>query len=334
MSGRASRRVLRIVAFGLALAAPACGRTADPVSEYRGTLLSAPLAKADFTLTDTDGHPFNFRERTDGHLTLLFFGYTNCPDVCPVHMANLAAALARLPRDDAARVRVVFVTTDPTRDTPARLKEWLGSFDPSFVGLTGTPAELMDAQIAAGVAPSVARPAPGDTAYDVGHAAQVIAYTSDDRMRAQYPFGTRQRDWAHDLPLLLAMGAPVLEIRPGYARITPTKDGGAAYFSVVNRGEAADTLQFVNVDGGRAATLHTFRDDGGGLVRMVPLGPAAIGPGDTLVLREGGHHLMFDLAPGSPAAGAESLGLRLRFARSGERTLRVPVRGYGDEAAP
>ncbi len=297
-----------------------------------GVELPNPGPKPDFTLTDTDGRRFDFRRETDGHLTLLFFGYTKCPDICPVHMANIAAALDRLPRADAERVRVVFVTTDPTRDTPRRMREWLAAFDPSFVGLTGTPAELMDAQIAAGVAPSVAKPAPGDTTYEVGHAAQVLAYTPDDRLRAQYPFGTRQREWAHDLPLLLALGGPDLRLEAGYARVTPTRDGGAGYFRVINRGALADTLLGVTVRGGADAQLHTMRADGSGMIRMVPLGTPALAPGETLRLAEGGHHLMFDLPAGSPAARADSLDVTLRFARSGARALRLPVRAYGEEA--
>ncbi|HEY7573705.1 MAG TPA: SCO family protein, partial [Thermoanaerobaculia bacterium] len=94
----------------------------------RGTELDPSWPKPDFTLTDTEGGPFDFRARTDGFVTLLFFGYTHCPDVCPVHMANIAAVLADLDYADRARIRVVFVTTDPERDTPGRLREWLDRF--------------------------------------------------------------------------------------------------------------------------------------------------------------------------------------------------------------
>src|SRR5690606_6182779 len=98
----------------------------------RGTVLPEPVPKADFTLPDTDGDPFDFRSRTDGKLTLLFFGYTHCPDVCPVHLANIASALQRLSFEERERVSVVFVSTDPDRDTPQRIREWLDSFDRSF----------------------------------------------------------------------------------------------------------------------------------------------------------------------------------------------------------
>ena len=155
---------------------PGCRGEAGELSPggYAGVELTQPRPKPDFTLTTTDGGPFDFRRETDGYLTFLFFGYTNCPDVCPVHMANLAAALDRLPRETARDVRVVFVTTDPARDTPARIREWLDAFDPGFIGLTGTPEELSDAQVAAGLLPAMADTAAG-AAYEVGQRCRQIA---------------------------------------------------------------------------------------------------------------------------------------------------------------
>ena len=171
---------------------------------WRGTLLGDPWTKPEFTLTDVTGQPFDFRAGTDGYLTLLFFGYTHCPDVCPLHMANLAAVLDTLPGDVRVNMKVVFATTDPARDTPAVLKKWLGNFNPTFIGLTGTPDEMAAAQRAAGIPVSVAEPPKADGSYVVGHAAQVIAYTRDNLAHIVYPFGTRQSDWADDLPRLLA----------------------------------------------------------------------------------------------------------------------------------
>ena len=155
-------------------------------------MLGDPWTKPEFTLTDVNGQPFDFRAGTDGYLTLLFFGYTHCPDVCPLHMANLAAVLDALPGDVRVNTKVVFATTDPARDTPAVLKKWLGNFDPTFIGLTGTADEMAAAQRAAGIPVSVAEPPKADGSYLVGHAAQVIAYTRDGLAHVVYPFGTRQ----------------------------------------------------------------------------------------------------------------------------------------------
>src|SRR5450759_4489939 len=105
---------------------------------YRGGLVTPPLPKPKFVLTDTSGAVFDFRQKTEGYVTLLFFGYTYCPDQCPMHMANLGAALKKLPAGIADQVKLVFVTTDPARDSPPVLRRWLDLFDRHFIGLTGT----------------------------------------------------------------------------------------------------------------------------------------------------------------------------------------------------
>jgi protein SCO1/2 len=172
-------------------------------STWGGTPIDPALPRPDFTLTDTDGRPFDFAAETGGQLTLLFFGYTNCPDVCPVHMATLATAL-RTP--GLPEPRVVFVTTDPERDTPERLSQWLAQFGiEGVVGLTGTVEEIAAAESSAQVAGSMIEPdgAAGDDGdYEVGHAAQMIAYSPNDQAHVVYPFGVRSEDWARDLPRL------------------------------------------------------------------------------------------------------------------------------------
>lgn len=180
------------------------GRTADP-GALRGTVLARPVPKPDFTLVTTAGEPFDFRRDTADRVALLFFGFTNCPDVCPVHLANLAAVLPTLAPGVAHRITVVFVTTDPERDTPTRVREWLDAFDPRYVGLVGAIDSVNRIQREIGLAPAV-RLGDGPD-YQVAHAAQVVAFTADDRAHVVYPFGTRQADWAHDLPRLVRMGA-------------------------------------------------------------------------------------------------------------------------------
>jgi protein SCO1 len=208
MSFCASHQVALPLAAILATAGWGCRARTDDLApgDYRGMVVQPPGPKPDFTLTSSAGRPFGFRAETDGHLTLLFFGYTHCTDVCPVHMANIAAALRRLGPGVGARLRVVFVTTDPERDTPDRLKTWLANFDSSFIGLTGTPAEIDGALHAAGL-PTATRERLPDGTYAIGHAAWVIAYTPDDRERVLYPYGTQPDDWTHDLPRLTRVGA-------------------------------------------------------------------------------------------------------------------------------
>lgn len=177
---------------------------------YSGMMLTPPRGKPDFTFTSTTGAPYEFRKETDGRVTLLFFGYTYCPDVCPMHMANIAAVLRKLDYADRQRVRVVFVTTDPDRDTPPRLRSWLDQIDSSFVGVAGPPQQIAALQQSLGLAPAKPEPAPAGSAsssYGVSHAAVVLAFTPDDSLRVLYPFGVRQQDWARDIPQLLRVKA-------------------------------------------------------------------------------------------------------------------------------
>src|ERR1041384_5232448 len=105
--------------IGLFLLLVFAGQAQESAGElYRGGLITPPLPKPRFVLTDTSGAPFDFWARTQGSVTLLFFGYTYCPDQCPMHMANIGAALKKLPAGTANNVKLVFVTTDPARDTP------------------------------------------------------------------------------------------------------------------------------------------------------------------------------------------------------------------------
>jgi protein SCO1/2 len=129
-----------------ALSLTACGGDeSKPAAEVSGgtatksiVTLDSPLAKPDLVLTDTHGAKYDLLEKTKGHPTLIYFGYTNCPDVCPLTMANIAVAVKQLPKAEQKDLRVVFVTSDPERDTPAALKKWLGGINKDFVGLTGT----------------------------------------------------------------------------------------------------------------------------------------------------------------------------------------------------
>jgi len=182
---------------------PACSPRADSSPDaFRGRHLAAPLDSVTFTLPDTDGRPFHFGDQTRGRLTFLFFGYTNCPDVCPIHMAALASVLQRLPFETRDRISVVFVSTDPDRDTPERIREWLDTFDPTFIGLRGDIATVNRIQQQLGLPPSsIATDDAGG--YMVGHAAQVLAFQPDGVARYAYPFGTRREDWLHDIPRLL-----------------------------------------------------------------------------------------------------------------------------------
>lgn len=166
---------------------------------WHGTLIEQPRERPDLDLVDTDGNPFDFRAETGGKLTFLFFGFANCPDICPITLATLEGALSHVPRDLAT---VVFVTVDPERDQPEELRAYLDRFDSSFVGLTGSEAQISAAQDAAGVAQAQPEEPGEDGSYDVGHSSQVIVYTPDDLSHLVYGFGVRQDEWVADIERL------------------------------------------------------------------------------------------------------------------------------------
>jgi protein SCO1 len=170
---------------------------------YRGGLVTPPLPKPKFVLKDTAGTPFDFWNRTRGSVTLLFFGYTSCPDQCPMHMARIGLALKQLPATLSDEVKLVFITTDPARDTPAVLRRWLDTFDKRFTGLTGTEDALKTVQNAAGI-PVARKTGLHDGDYGVAHANFIIAYTKDNLAHVIYPGGVSKDDWVHDLTLLVS----------------------------------------------------------------------------------------------------------------------------------
>lgn len=193
------------------LAAGALACRNDPVVAvsphgFVGTELATPVAKPTATFTDSRGRPFRFDSATAGKVTLVFFGYTNCPDVCPVHLANLAAVLDKMPDEVQRAVTVVFVTTDPARDSLPVLDAWVKGFDAGFIGLTAPDSIVRAAELALGLPASEPGQRNAAGGYPVGHSTAMIAYTRDGKGRVEYPFGTRQKEWAHDLPMLVSYG--------------------------------------------------------------------------------------------------------------------------------
>lgn len=203
-------RTVRNAAIGIAAVVVLLGALAlvangadTSIPDWRGRVLPEPEPMPDFTLTDTSGEEFNLVADTEGDLTLLMFGYTNCPDICPISLGTLQAALEDLGPGVSNRVDMVFVTADPDRDTPERLREYLDGYSTDFVGLHGTAEQTVEAQDLANV-PRAQLEEPGDDGeYAVGHATQIIAYQNDGEAHIVYPFGTRAADWAEDLPRLL-----------------------------------------------------------------------------------------------------------------------------------
>ena len=155
----------------------------------------------ELSLSDADGKP---RQLTDfkGKVTLVFFGFTQCPDVCPTTLAELAAVKRQLGKD-GERLQGVFVSVDPQRDTPEILKAYMASFDPSFVALRGTPEQT---QAAARNFKVFYAQVPGKTegSYTVDHTAGTYVFDAQGRVRLFVRYGSGADALAHDLKLLLA----------------------------------------------------------------------------------------------------------------------------------
>ena len=165
--------VLAAALAGLATAWVAIKRPGAPLALEQATLLDAARTLPQFELIDQAGRAFQ-RDSLRGHWTLMFFGFTNCPDVCPTTLAALAEVrrkLADLPSGDLPAV--VFVSVDPGRDTPEVLGRYVGHFDTHFLGVTGPPPSLEVLTRNLGVAFSIG-PQSADGNYSVDHTAAIF----------------------------------------------------------------------------------------------------------------------------------------------------------------
>lgn len=189
------------------LALTACsGASADSAgtdASYEKAQTHKPYVVDPAALTDTEGKPYSLVDDTDKPLTLVFFGYTHCPDICPLVMSQLASGLTRLDPADRDRVDVVFVTTDPSRDTGPALRAWLDRYDPSWIGLTGDLDTIaaVGKTLAVYVDEGAELPSGG---YDLNsHSTQVSAITAQDTSPLLWTQDTSSAQFAQDIHTLL-----------------------------------------------------------------------------------------------------------------------------------
>ena len=199
-----------VAAFATACTGSSHHTNAQPTASVvlHGVQPTTAQPRPEFVLVDTAGHSYDFEQQTHGKVTLLYFGYTHCPDECPTSMADIATALRSVPPAVASKVTVVFATTDPWRDSAKVLRSWLDKFRPPqpFIGLTGTPGAIAGAETAMGM-PISSREAPvkgqGPGQYSVSHFAAVIVYGRDDRVMTLYSSSVVPADIAADLKVLV-----------------------------------------------------------------------------------------------------------------------------------
>lgn len=192
-------RALALVALLTGLLA-ACGGP----EEFTGARLDQPYSAPTVELTDTEGAPYSLAADTDKPLTLVFFGYTRCPDLCPLVMNNVAAGLNKLDDEDREQVDMVFVTTDPARDDATTLRDYLDGYGEDFIGLTGE----LDDIVAAGdplhlyVNDGKKLPSGG---YDLGgHSTFVLGIDENDEAVVVWNQQTGAAEFATDINILLS----------------------------------------------------------------------------------------------------------------------------------
>ncbi|MEV1047657.1 SCO family protein [Streptomyces sp. NPDC049916] len=219
---RSSKKAVTAVAFAAAaaLALSACGSGDDTAGSSSvadvsaapktkaATVLDQPFTKPDLVLTDTRGEKYDLRETTRGKPTLIYFGYTNCPDVCPLTMSNISLAKRELPKADQDKLQVVFVTTDPERDTSASLGTWLKAQDPTFTGLTGDFPTIQAGARQIGIGIDAPKKEKDGTVVSM-HGAQVVAFSpKTDEGYVIYGEDTTADEYAKDLPKLIKGETP------------------------------------------------------------------------------------------------------------------------------
>jgi protein SCO1 len=178
------------------------GFTESNPDGMHGAVLTEQYVVPEVTLTATDGSDFSLTEDTTAQITLVFFGYTHCPDICQIVMADIASALTRLDEEHRDQVDVLLVTSDPARDDPATLREYLDRFNPRFEGLTGDLETIVDvaAELGVPIEEGTRMPSGG---YEVAHGTQIVAIDDRDRSPIVWTEGTPAVHLAEDLTALL-----------------------------------------------------------------------------------------------------------------------------------
>ncbi len=197
------RRVSMLLCALCAMFVTACGPGAEPTAEFSGTIVKSPRAVDATELVGPDGTPFGLASDLQVPLTLVFFGYTNCPDICGQVMQTLATTMTRLSEEDRADVAVIFVTTDPARDTTDVVNEYVARYDPGFLGLTGDLADIVTVGHSLGVSVDRGETLPSG-GYDITHGTQIHALEPDGSSSVFWSESVSQSELATDIHTLLA----------------------------------------------------------------------------------------------------------------------------------
>ena len=291
----------------------------------KGRVPSLPPYVGDVTLPEVHPGapdvPFALRAEP-GHLLYVYFGYTNCPDICPTTLADLRHALKQL-GPDGSRVQVAFVTVDTYRDTAEVLVPYLESFTAGAHALyPRTQEQLGRAEASLGATSSASRKADGT--YEVSHTGLGTIVDDQGRMRVQWDFGVAPKDIVHDLRILLAPAD--VAVANAWARTSPAgATAGALYMTLTSK--RTDQLVGVSVSPSVAARaeMHVVNHDAAGQLSMHEVSALPLPAGAPMDFRPGAQHIMLlDLA--KPLVAGDTIAVTLRLARGGELTTRAIVR--------
>lgn len=183
----------------LSSSALAAAEQATEKSSLKSGVFEPPRTAPEFSLPSSQGGKFTLSEYR-GQPLVLSFGFSSCPQICPMTLANLVAVKQQLGAL-SDQVQVVFMTVDPERDSPEQLHHYLANFHPDFIGLTGEPEELATVREAYGI--STEREDYGEGQYDVHHSSFLYLVDRRGLLRSLVPFGTNPEDITHDLRILL-----------------------------------------------------------------------------------------------------------------------------------
>lgn len=171
-----------------------------PAYEFKGSVFEPPLPLPDFELNDINGQTFHLSD-VNGNIALIYFGYTFCPDVCPLTLSDIKKALTDL--EGRERIKVIFISVDPERDTPEVLARYLAAFDSSYIGLTDDFEKIETAMKPFGVFAEKEEVTGSAAGYLVSHTARVYLVTPEQELLVTYPFGFEAEDLRSDLTFLL-----------------------------------------------------------------------------------------------------------------------------------
>jgi protein SCO1/2 len=173
--------------------------TGSPATPFKGIdITGAPYGKG-FALTDFNGQPRTLADYS-GKVVMLYFGFVQCPDVCPTALTRAAAVKQQLGAD-AEKLQVIFVTVDPERDTPELLREYMAAFDPSFMALTGSAEQI---KAAADEFRVYYKQVPTGSTYTMDHTALSYLFDPDGRIRVALRHEQTAEDYTADIRQLLA----------------------------------------------------------------------------------------------------------------------------------